>query len=305
MSSTSTTQYYGLTQYVGSDKPSFLDNNEAFAEIDGDLHECVVGVGEQAEAISAIRATVVQLGESVTTLSGDLDTEKGKIVAIQIKNQQQDLDIAGVKADALDMICAFNEAAATSTHAYEIGDYFRYNDVLYKATAAIAVGETIVPNVNCAATNVSEELLNIEEVDLSALQPKEDNSLETTSKEIVGAINEVNTGLGDLINPPVESVTGNGVKSYSTLLGELFAQIDLTKLTARSALMMGDSCMHIVDMSTTKCSFGLCSVGADGETNSYVFMSSGNYTYKIGRLGSAVDLSSNVVADGTVIKLVY
>jgi len=36
--------------------------------------------------------------------------------------------------------------------------YFRYNDILYKTTAVINVGETIVPNTNCAATNIATEL---------------------------------------------------------------------------------------------------------------------------------------------------
>ena len=274
MSSTSTTQYYGLTQYVGSDKPSFLDNNEAFAEIDGDLHECVVGVGEQAEAISAIRATVVELSGSVTTLSGDLDTEKGKIVAIQNKNQQQDLDIAGVKADALDMICAFNEATATSTHAYEIGDYFRYNDVLYKATAAIAIGETIVPNVNCAATNVSEELLNIEEVDISALQPKTDNNLETTSKEVVGAINEVKSALTDLVKV-VEincgntgSVSAGDVKLFTLQLSDYLptgyaAKAIIPTISGGNSFAWSEGSINLFNTNEIRITVKNCSAAAD------------------------------------------
>lgn len=158
MSSTSTTQYYGLTQYVGSDKPSFLDNNEAFAAVDAALHGAVTDVASQGETISGLSSAVGTLGETVTGLSNDLNTEKGKIVALQNKEELQDAAIAGVKTAALDMICAYTEASATSTHAYAIGDYFRYQDVLYQATSAIEIGDTIVPNVNCSATNVTEEI---------------------------------------------------------------------------------------------------------------------------------------------------
>ena len=56
------------------------------------------------------------------------------------------------------MICAYNEPTATSTHAYSVGDYFIYNDVLYRATAIIGVGDTIVPDTNCTSTNVTTEI---------------------------------------------------------------------------------------------------------------------------------------------------
>lgn len=158
MSSTSTTTYYGLTQYIGTDKPSFLDNNEAFGAVDAALHGAVTDVASQGETISSLSETVGTLSGNVTSLGNDLDTEKGKIVALQNKEELQDAAIAGVKTAALDMICAFTEASATSTHAYAIGDYFRYQDVLYQATSAIEIGDTIVPNVNCSATNVTEEL---------------------------------------------------------------------------------------------------------------------------------------------------
>lgn len=161
MSSTSTTEFYGLTQYVGTDKPSFTDNNEAFRNVDADLHTAVVGVSNQGEAISAIRATVASLGESVVTLQSDLNTEKGKIVNLQNKETLQDAEIADVKADAQNMITAYVEATATSTHAYSVGDYFIYNDVLYKATDTIAIGDTIVPDTNCTTDNVTTELLAI------------------------------------------------------------------------------------------------------------------------------------------------
>lgn len=205
MSSTSTTQYYGLTQYVGTDKPSFLDNNEAFAAVDADLHAAVAGVESQGETIASLSETVNGLDGDVTNLSNDLDTEKGKITALQDKEVLQDAAIAAAKADALDMVCAYNEEAATSTHAYAIGDYFRYNDVLYKATSAIAIGDTIVPNVNCSATNVSAELLDIIGDIPSGGSAASDVSYDNTSSglsadDVQEAIDELKSGLLKGIN---------------------------------------------------------------------------------------------------------
>ena len=60
------------------------------------------------------------------------------------------------------MIESSVEATTTSAHAYAVGDYFIYNNTLYAVTAAIAVGDTIAPGTNCAATTVMDELANVD-----------------------------------------------------------------------------------------------------------------------------------------------
>lgn len=60
------------------------------------------------------------------------------------------------------MIESSVEATTTSAHAYAVGDYFIYNNTLYAVTAAIAVGDTITPGTNCAATTVMNELANVD-----------------------------------------------------------------------------------------------------------------------------------------------
>ena len=168
MSSTSTTQYYGLTQYVGTDKPDFADNNTAFREVDAALH----GVVQDAEGfttdIANLQTDVAAAQSDITTLQTDLDTAEAAIVSIQNKDLAQDAEIARVDTNSKDLITAYNEASATSTHAYVVGDYFIYNNVLYRATAAIAIGETIVPDTNCTTTNVTSELIQLNS-DLAAL----------------------------------------------------------------------------------------------------------------------------------------
>ena len=60
------------------------------------------------------------------------------------------------------MIESSVEATTTSAHAYAVGDHFIYNNTLYAVTAAIAVGDTITPGTNCAATTVMDELANVD-----------------------------------------------------------------------------------------------------------------------------------------------
>lgn len=171
MSSTATTQYYGLTQYIGTDKPDFADNNSAFRNVDADLHQVVQDSQGFTSDIADLTVRVGNLRTDLTNLSGDLDGEKAKITALQNKELSQDTEISRVERNAQDMITAYNEASATSTHAYAVGDYFIYNNVLYQATAAIAVGATIVPDTNCTTTNVTSELIQLNN-DLSTKQTK-------------------------------------------------------------------------------------------------------------------------------------
>ena len=68
-------------------------------------------------------------------------------------------DCIGKGSTTQDMICAYNEATTTSTHSYGIGDYFIYNDMLYRVTAPyIMTGDTIVPGTNCETTHITTEI---------------------------------------------------------------------------------------------------------------------------------------------------
>lgn len=53
---------------------------------------------------------------------------------------------------------AGTESSTTASQAYAEGDYFIYNNILYRATAAIASGGTITPNTNCTAVDLTSEL---------------------------------------------------------------------------------------------------------------------------------------------------
>lgn len=192
MSSTTTTQYYGLSQYIGTDKPDWTDNNEAFREVDADLHEAVQSMEGFGTDIAALHEAQNAFTTEVRGLEADLNTEKAKIRALQNKETLQDAEIAGVKADALDMIEAKDEGTAqVATVAVAAGKYFRYNDVLYIATINIAVGDTIVPNTNCRATNVGTEL------------------------------EELKSDLANNNFTVIKSVTADGVKTWAALLDEL------------------------------------------------------------------------------------
>ena len=162
MSYANGTQFYNLPQTVGTDKRDWFDENQAFADVDAALHTAVTGQAADAEAIATINAKLLDDEADIAALQTTSGTHTTQIATLQTTVNAQASQIADVRQDSEDMICAYNEGAAeTSTHAYEIGDYFIYNDVLYKATAAIAIGDTIVPNTNCSATNATTEIAQL------------------------------------------------------------------------------------------------------------------------------------------------
>ena len=96
------------------------------------------------------------------------------------------------------------ETSTTASQAYAIGEQFILNGVLYTATAAITAGGTITIGGNCTASDTVTEQIN-------------------TLKKLESI-----------------SVTADGVKTYSTLLNELYALIDTSKITVKSILTRGE-----------------------------------------------------------------
>ena len=167
MSYANGTTHYNLPQTVGTDKRDWFDTNQAFADIDAALYGAVEQSTSTATALTALTTRVGTAESNIATIQASQSTDEANIAALQTLTSQHTTQIADVRADALDMICAVDEGTAqVATVAVEEGKYFRYNDVLYMATTNIAVGDTIVPNTNCRATNVATELEAIETVDI-------------------------------------------------------------------------------------------------------------------------------------------
>ena len=165
MSYVNSTEFYNIPLFEETDLYNPMDYNNAMEAIDTAIHGAVTDAENAVSTAGSASDVATAAAAAVETLSGEVAEANGKITALQTNVLNLDNKVDDIKDDALDMICAFVEPTAQvgedpeSTHNYVIGDYFRYNDVLYKATAAIAIGDTIVPNTNCVATNVTTELL--------------------------------------------------------------------------------------------------------------------------------------------------
>ena len=160
MSYANGTTHYNLPLTVGSDKRDWADTNQAFADLDAAVYGAVMDTGTQEAEISALETRMDTAEQNISGNASDIASLDARLTTAEGSITSQAAAIDDVRSDSEDMICAYHEATATSTHAYAIGDYFIYNDVLYRSIASIAIGDTIVPDTNCTTTNVTTELMS-------------------------------------------------------------------------------------------------------------------------------------------------
>lgn len=172
MSYASGTTHYNLPQTVGSDKRDWTDTNQAFSDIDAAIYSAVQGASAATSAIETINGEIETITGKQAVDEGNISTLAGKVSTLESTVGTQGAAIADVRQDLQDNIESNHEASATSTHAYNIGDTFYYNDVLYKATAPIAIGGTIVPSTNCTAVTVMSEIDDVNS-EISELNSKQ------------------------------------------------------------------------------------------------------------------------------------
>lgn len=176
MSYTNGTTHYNLPQTTGSDKRDWSDTNQAFADVDAALYGAVQDTAQAELDIDALETRMDTAEQNIATNTGDIAGLDTRVTTVEGAVTSLSGQVTDTRQDLEDMICAFNEASATSTHAYGTGEndnhYFIYNDVLYRATQSIAIGDTIVPDTNCTTTNVTTEISLIEDLssDVTQLQ---------------------------------------------------------------------------------------------------------------------------------------
>lgn len=211
MSYTNETSHYGIPLPLGSDLTTPMDYNSAFEAVDADLFDAKGTAQTANTTANDAKDAVTNITDNVIGGANGIDA---RLTAVEGAQTTQGTALTNLtntvgdnKQDLMDAICSVAEASATATVQHLVGSYFWYNDTLYKTTVQINVSDTIVPNTNCQTTNITVEMLG--------LQPKTDNNLQTTSKEIVGAINELLGKVGanmphlDFANPLHTFSSGN------------------------------------------------------------------------------------------------
>nr|DAF33606.1 MAG TPA: hypothetical protein [Bacteriophage sp.] len=94
MSSTNKTANYNLSQYIGTDKPTYLgDYNSDMLKIDTQLKANADSATNAASAASAAQAVAEKASKEVQTLNNSTTANSEEIASLKTKNTQQDVSI--------------------------------------------------------------------------------------------------------------------------------------------------------------------------------------------------------------------
>lgn len=131
--------------------------------------------------------------------------------------------------------------------------------------------------------------------------------LNTTDRtSIVNAINEVNSiavGTG-------ASVTADGIKTYRTLLDELYALIDINKITAKTVLTLTKGTLDcsyykISSINVTNAEFEAARCSNTSYIFSYVNVKASNSEFAVNINGTYTDNSTNSPTSGWIFTITY
>ena len=220
MSSTNKTTYYDLSQYIGTDKPTYLtDYNSDMSKIDAGIHQVQETATTANQTAGSAEAKAEQANTNVTALQGRIGAVEGTVSNLQDKDASQDSEINNTKKLA-------NEANVTANNAMQ-----NANNANFKIDGAKFSGWNTCTNINSNITaNSAKVMFNRQlneiafNVDLSTqtaitkndIAMKLPNNIPTPSKTIdlgrigINAIGYYAEGYFDRINLANVTIDTNG-----------------------------------------------------------------------------------------------
>lgn len=110
MSSTNKTPNYNLSQYVGTDKPTYLgDYNGDMLKIDTQLKANADSASNAASTAGSAQAVAEQASQSVQSLNDSVTANSEDIAGLKTKNAQQDVSIQNATNSASSALSKANQ----------------------------------------------------------------------------------------------------------------------------------------------------------------------------------------------------
>lgn len=270
MSYTNKTPNYELPQYIGTDKPTYLeDMNGAYSTIDTTMKS-------NAQAAAAAQSTA----DTNTTAISTLDTQVNGSGGIAAR-------VSAVETQAT------NTAGAVNTINSLIGD-----------GTPTTTAQTIIPAINELDADLNGAGGTAAKV--TALETKVGTAvLTTTAPDLCGAVNELNAKVGG----GSVYVTADGVKTNSQLLDELYALVDASKVSLNSTLNITTGTSEAIHNMNNKTAtlYSYSRVDADSShlrvRALHVLASSSEYRSLEDT--TVTDVSSSIPSAGTVFTITY
>lgn len=118
MSSTNKTTYYNLSQYIGTDKPTYLgDYNSDMSKIDAGIHSAVETAKTANQTAGSADAKATNTNEKLEALKGRVTVVEGNVSNLQEKDTLQDNNIADAKKTGEQASATANNALQSANNA--------------------------------------------------------------------------------------------------------------------------------------------------------------------------------------------
>lgn len=128
MSSTNKTNYYNLSQYIGTDKPTYLgDYNSDMSKIDGAIHQVQETATTANQTAGSADAKVTQVTENVEDLKSRVGVLEGNVSNLHEKNTMQDSAINSARQTAENANTTANNALQSANSASVKVDSAKFN----------------------------------------------------------------------------------------------------------------------------------------------------------------------------------
>lgn len=128
MSSTNKTNYYDLSQYIGTDKPTYLgDYNSDMSKIDGAIHQVQETATTANQTAGSADAKVQLANQSIESLKGRMGVIEGNVSNLQEKDTTQDSAINSAKQTAESANTTANNALQSANSANVKVDNAKFN----------------------------------------------------------------------------------------------------------------------------------------------------------------------------------
>ena len=174
MSSTNKTTYYDLSQYIGTDKPTYLqDYNGDMSKIDTAIHDVNEVATTATQSAGSAEAKAEQANANVTALQGRVGAVEGTVSNLQDKDTTQDGEINNAKKLA-------NEANTTANNAMQ-----NANNANVKIDSAKFSDWSTFTNINSNITANSAKIMYNRQLNMIALNIDVSTQVEITKNDIL------------------------------------------------------------------------------------------------------------------------
>ena len=117
MSSTNKTNYYNLSQYIDSDKPTYLsDYNSDMSKIDAGIHNVQETATTANQTAGSAEAKVTALTPTVEAMKNDMTGVKASVQILTVDNAQTKKDVGTLKQEVSSVKTTANGAQSEVTN---------------------------------------------------------------------------------------------------------------------------------------------------------------------------------------------